>query len=641
MKYYYKLICVTILCVAGMSCKKYLDVVPNNVGTLDYAFSNRNEAENYLFGCYNTYQNITRGTVDNPGFTTTGEIYYPNLDGNPFNKIPSTGFSLIRNIQNTGSPVLDFWNGGNGGQNIYQAIRRCNIMLENIDKPIDLSEPEKRRWIAEIKFLKAFYHYYMIRFYGPVVLAKVNRPIDGPIEDTKVKRAPVDESFDYVTSLLDESIPDLPPVITNRINELGRITKSMAMAIKAEVLTTQASPLFNGNPDYAGFKDKDGRNLFSTTADPAKWEKAAAACKAAIVEFELRGGKLYTEVPTNQVESASDEIKKLLTLQNAVTQKWEQNPELVIASQFDFDYQGYAMPKLTTAAVAQSNDQPSNFSVPISTAELFYTKNGVPINEDKTWDYGGRNTVKAGDDANKHYIKLGYEAVKSHFDREPRFYADIAFDGAIWFGNDKRKEEEAYVVQGRGPAAIAGPKSLFATNVTGYWPKKLANYLTVMDVGSPKFEGFRLPIIRLSGLYLLYAEALNESLPVPSEEVYTYIDKVRQRAGLQGVRQSWETYAKDANAPSDKNKLRAIIHRERRIELCFEGQIGWDLRRWKELQDVLSRPFQGWTVSQANAVEYYRPQTVAIPVFGVKDYLWPIKNSEVVINENLVQNPFW
>jgi hypothetical protein len=110
---------------------------------------------------------------------------------------------------------------------------------------------------------------------------------------------------------------------------------------------------------------------------------------------------------------------------------------------------------------------------------------------------------------------------------------------------------------------------------------------------------------------------------------------------LQGVRQSWETYAKDATAPSDKNKLRAIIHRERRIELCFEGQIGWELRRWKELQDVLSRPFQGWTVSQANAVEYYRPQTVAIPVFGVKDYLWPIKNSEVVINENLVQNPFW
>ena len=100
-------------------------------------------------------------------------------------------------------------------------------------------------------------------------------------------------------------------------------------------------------------------------------------------------------------------------------------------------------------------------------------------------------------------------------------------------------------------------------------------------------------------------------------------------------------YAKDPNAPLDKIKLRAIIHRERRIELCFEGQIGWDLRRWKEMQDVLSRPFQGWSVNQSNAVDYYRPQTVAVPVFGVKDYLWPIRNSEVVINEKLVQNPFW
>lgn len=641
MRIYYKLICVVMLGIAGISCKKFLDVVPNNVGTLDFAFSNRNEAENYLYGCYNTYQTLCRSTVNNPGFTTSAEIYYPRLDDNPFNRIPATGFSLIRGVQNVGSPVLDFWNGANGGQNIYVAIRRCNIMLENIDKPVDLTEPEKKRWIAEIKFLKAFYHYYLIRFYGPIILAKENRPVDGPVENTKVKRATVDESFDYVVLLLNEAIPDLPAIITNRINELGRITTAMAMAVKAEVLTTQASPLFNGNPEYSAFKDKDGINLFSTSPDPLKWKRAADACKAAIEEFELRGGKLYTEVPTNQVESASDEMKKILTLQNAVTQKWEQNPELIIASQYDFDYQGYAMPKLTTSAVSQSNTHPSNFAVPISTAELFYTKNGVPIEEDKTWDYVNRNTVKIGDDANKHYIKAGYETAKTHFDREKRFYASVAFDGALWFGNDKRKEEEAYVVQGRGPAAIAGPKSSFATNVTGYWPKKLVNYLTVMDVGNPKFEGVRLPLIRLSGLYLLYAEALNESLTSPSAEVYLYIDKVRDRAGLPGVRESWSNYAKDAGAPLDKDKLRAIIHRERRIELCFEGQIGWDLRRWKELQGVLSRPFQGWSVSQANAVDYYRPQTVETPAFGLKDYLWPIQNSEVVINEKLVQNPFW
>ncbi|MDF2476597.1 MAG: RagB/SusD family nutrient uptake outer membrane protein, partial [Sphingobacterium sp.] len=41
------------------SCSKYLDIVPDNVGTLDYAFRNRNEAENYLFGCYSTMQKFS------------------------------------------------------------------------------------------------------------------------------------------------------------------------------------------------------------------------------------------------------------------------------------------------------------------------------------------------------------------------------------------------------------------------------------------------------------------------------------------------------------------------------------------------------------------------------------------------------
>jgi hypothetical protein len=39
-------------------------------------------------------------------------------------------------------------------------------MLENIDKPVDLTAGEKKRWIAEIKFLKAYYHFVLFRLYG-------------------------------------------------------------------------------------------------------------------------------------------------------------------------------------------------------------------------------------------------------------------------------------------------------------------------------------------------------------------------------------------------------------------------------------------------------------------------------------------
>jgi len=633
---YYKLICVIVLCSMSLSCKKYLDVTPDNVGTLEYAFRNRNEAENYLFSCYATMTQMNN-VVNDPGFATSSEIVYPNtLNDHYFNEV---GFNIIRGLQTTANPSINYWDGTNGGSNLFQAIRRCNIMLENIDKPIDLSASEKKRWIAEVKFLKAYYHYYMIRLYGPIILIKTNNPVNASTADVKRSRSSVDESFAYVVSLLDDAIPDLPPVIESQATEFGRITKFIAMSVKAEVLTTAASPLFNGNPDYSNFKDNTGKLLFSASADANKWKLAADACKAAITECEAQGLHLYNTPPTVSVGNVSDKLKKVLTLQAMITDKWEQNPELIWALNYGFGYQGFTIPRMTDKSESLASTYPSTFAVPISTAELYYTSNGVPINEDKTFDYANRYTPQTGDDANGSYIKSGYQTAKGHFNRELRFYASIGFDGGIWFGNGKLDESSAYYVQARGPYALAGPKSLSGTNITGMWPKKLANYLSVYDEVFTAVD-FHMPRMRLAGLYLLYAEALNESQG-PVAEVYTYIDKVRARAGLGGVQASWGSYSKTPDKPNTKDGLREIIHRERRIELCFEGQAGWDLRRWKELQDVLSRPIQGWNVNEGDAANYYRPQTVIIPVFGIKDYLWPIQTSDIVVDNNLNQNPYW
>src|SRR3546814_20867491 len=72
----YTLFVLTI--TTQVSCTNYLDVTPDNVATIDYAFRNRNEAENYLFTCYSTLQNGGMAEVlNNPGFVTSGEIIYP------------------------------------------------------------------------------------------------------------------------------------------------------------------------------------------------------------------------------------------------------------------------------------------------------------------------------------------------------------------------------------------------------------------------------------------------------------------------------------------------------------------------------------------------------------------------------------
>lgn len=625
------LLCLAALLLGTASCKKYLDVTPDNTGTLDYAFRNRNEAENYLFTCYSVLQGFSN-IANNAGFTTSSEIVYPNNLTTDY--IDKTGFNLIRGTQNTSSPGLNYWDNG-----MFQALRRCNTMLENIDEPVDLQPAEKKRWIAEVKFLKAYYHYYMLRMYGPIPIIKSNLAINSTPEEVRVKRDPVDSVFNYVITLLDEAIPDLPVVIQNQASELGRITQLIALSVKAEVLTTAASPLFNGNPDYAGIKDKDGVALFSTSYDATKWQKATDACKAAITACESNGLKLYTFLPPATIAQLTDSLKEVLTLQNAVTERWENNPEMIWALNPTFSYQGMCVPRMTSKSVVNAFSNPGTFAVPISTQELFYTDNGVPINEDKTFDYTGRYTIRTGDEDHRYYVKSGYETVKAHFGREPRFYANLAFDGGIWFGNGVLNQDAAYYVQARGNSAPAGPKDRINLNVSGCWPKKLANYLSVYDDGFQQID-FRLPMIRLAGLYLLYAETLNE-VNGPTAEVLSYVDKVRARAALPGVQQAWSTYSKNPNKFGTKDGMRQIIHQERRIELCFEGQSGWDLRRWKELQAVLSTPMQGWSIYEESAVNYYRPQTILTPIFGLKDYLWPIADYDLTVNANLVQNPYW
>ncbi|WP_311954694.1 RagB/SusD family nutrient uptake outer membrane protein [Mucilaginibacter terrae] len=630
-----QIVCLAVSLLLGTSCKKYLDVAPDNTGTLEYAFRNRNEAENYLFTCYATLQQFYDVSA-NASFVTSGEIIYPNnLSKHPLNE---TGFNLLRGTQTSSNPGLNWWDGENHGQSIFRALRRCNIMLENINNPVDLTETEKRRWIAEVKFLKAYYHFYLARMYGPIPLIKNNLNITDDIQSMKVKRETMDNVFAYIVSLLDEAAPDLPAVIGNQAQELGRITRSIALSVKAEVLVTAASPLFNGNADYTSLKNKDGQALFSPY-NAQKWQVAADACKAAITECEARGAKLYTFIAPANITKLPDSLRTVLTLQNAVTEKWELNSELIWALNPTFPFQGYATPRMTSKSAINIFSNPSTFAVPLAMQETFYTDKGVPVSEDKTFDYANRYSIKTGDNASRFYIAKDYATVKEHFNREPRFYASLGFDGGIWFGNGKVDVNDMYHVEARGNKSLAGPKDLNTLNITGYWPKKLANYLSVYDDGFQE-QSFRLPLIRLSGLYLLYAEALNE-VSGPTAEVNTYVDRVRARAGLKGVQESWTSFSNNPSKYTTKDGMRQIIHQERRIELCFEAQSGWDLRRWKELQNILSVPMQGWNIYEEQAVNYYKPNTVFVSVFGLRNYLWPIKDNDLIINSNLVQNPYW
>lgn len=641
---YSKILYAVVLALSLTSCKKYLNVTPDNVGTIDYAFRNRNEAENYLFSCYSTLQQLQNPWMD-AGFATSGEIVFPGANEiDDTQGINPVGFNMMRGTQTSGKPGLNYWDGNEGGQAMFKAIRRCNTMLENIDKPIDLGETEKKRWIAEAKFLKAYYHFYLFRMYGPIPITDVNLPINSSIEETRVKRNTVDSVVNYMVRLLDEATPDLPNQIQNQAQELGRITGLIARSVKAQILVTAASPLFNGNSDYAGFSNKDGQLLFNTQADPKKWDRAAEACSAALNACLSSGLRLHTFVPTaNMPSNLPQELIDVLTFQTAITEKWELNTELIwgMSANFGFGKQERFIPRLSAAAASNIGSAQGFFAVPIAQQELFYTNNGLPIDEDKTWDYRNRYTLKTGTAEDQYYVHNGYETVKAHFKREPRFYASIAFDGGVWYGNGQVSDPaNALYVQGRGTTSYAGPKDQSHTNISGYWPKKMVNYLSVYN-DRFTYENFNFPLMRLSDLYLMYAEALNEQ-GKSYTEVLPYIDEVRKRAKIPTIAEAWTAQlSTNPSKYTTQDGLRKIIHQERRIELAFECIPGWDLRRWKELQTVMAKPMQGWSVYDAQSVNYYRARNLFVPVFNTKDYLWPINFDNLAVNPNLVQNPFW
>src|SRR5690606_9928627 len=108
---------------------------------------------------------------------------------------------------------------------------------------------------AEVKLIKAYMHFYLISYYGPISPLKVNTPINESTQGVRVYREKIDDCFSYVVELIDEVIESdaLPRVIENRTTELGRFTNPAAYMLKAKVLTYWASPLFNGNTDYNSF----------------------------------------------------------------------------------------------------------------------------------------------------------------------------------------------------------------------------------------------------------------------------------------------------------------------------------------------------------------------------------------------------
>jgi len=641
-------ILIIALATSISSCKKFMDVVPDNVVTIEHAFKLRNEAEKYLFTLYSYLPKNGDGWY-NAGIMGGDEIWLPEESETHWHPI----FRIARGQQNKDAPYFDEWTGtrkGNGTVNdhrkIWQAIRQCNIFIENmrdLTRVPDISEYERERWIGEAEFLKAFYHFYMLRMYGPIPIMDQNISVDGDVASSYSRRVPVDSCVNYISRLLDSAYQKLPTTIADEINEMGRTTQPIVLAVKAKLLVTAASPLFNGNPDYASFTDKEGKPLFNPSFDKTKWEKARDAALTAIQAAEANGSRLY-EYTSGQI-ALNDTTRRQLSIRNAVTERWSKEHVWANAQSY-FVNEALCMPPMERSQRGGVStirfELQGVWAAPIKIAKMFYTQNGLPIEEDNTLNFNNIEELRAATTAERNYIEPGFVTSRLNFNREPRFYASLGFDGGVWYmydGAANGGDNNTFYVKAKN-GERAGLGHFTNWNETGYFIKKLVHWESVTNQRTT-WKQYPWPEIRLADLYLLYAEALNEAEPASATAI-AYVDKIRQRAGLKGVVETWTNYSSNPGKYATQAGLREIIHRERLIELAFEGHRFWDLRRWKKAFDELNRDITGWTILGKTADSYYKERLVFSQRFiAPRDYFWPIGNYDTRRNPELVENPGW
>lgn len=520
-------------CVALMmaSCSDFLDVDPRNKLSDAAVWSNVDLANAALNDCYTFVEGENENGV--PFSSYTDDVYnragYATevyTMGNVSCDNYNVGFSQAR---------------GNTWDFYYRGIKQVNELLENIDKvpaAEGSSDATRKKLIkGQAYFLRAFFYHQLYSLYGRVPLIYSTLAINSEFDQ---KRAPMDEVADSICKDCDRAA-DILPIEYSSSDDFGRATKGAALAVKARTLLYKASPLFG-------------------TPSQERW-KAAADANKAVIDLNV-----YS-LPS--VSSADDYAALFYT---------PDNPEIIFEKLYNIkDPEGGALNYLFQAPMgAFAGGHGWGVWLPTyQAADVYENADGSKFEMKDVGEHAIQMpSIVDGQTVYKDTTILATS--KSPYEgREMRFYANFIYDGSKWgYGDDNRVigvfEPGEEGVKGGNSSACNTDDEYWNATKTGYYMKKFLNpaYNTDQD---DEVDTTPWIFFRLAEIYLNYAECQMEL--GNKVEALKYINLVRQRVGL----------------PAATGKdLRAEYEYERHVELMFEGQRFFDLRRWKKMPEAYS-----------------------------------------------------
>lgn len=597
-------------------CADYLDQDPEDLNSIQKIFSSDIDTRKWYNRIFSTDFMVQEMhySSQSPYFWCTDESAY-------------TMEPFVRNISEGKMSPDNYY--GYTGYNLYlfvryyQAIRHCNIFLENVDKCVELGEVERRSMRAEARFMRAYYHYLLLRSYGPIPIATASRTTD-QIAATQA-RTPFADCVEWISSEIDWVCENGMPTTRNESLDLGLPTVGAARAIQSRMLLMAASPLFNGNTVYRNWTNRDGTQLIPQTYDKELWKVAADAAKTVIdmTEYELlkpKEGATFDEIVDNF---------------RAVTTTWgaDRNREIIWAQ--PNTVQWYAR----CALPARWFGWNGRYSLAIDMVNDFFMADGSESRPLEEWFADRKFSTEPGNGTIADTFWM-------FCDREPRFYASIHFPNqrlsyAYPNESDNQQDADGYGIvdfwySGKsGNGSTPGDK-----NTSGFSVRKNVplDYCSSKEKSKDTWNLYvPFPIIRLGEVYLNYAEALNEYYGKAKEtEILHYLNEIRKRAGIPG----YERY-------TTQDDMREKIRHERKIELAWECNRAFDVRRWFTAHGVdgaFNHNAYGLDMSRgdnATDLAFFTLKKVANKRFDIQHYFLPIRSSEVMLNTQLVQAPFY
>ncbi|MBQ4147109.1 MAG: RagB/SusD family nutrient uptake outer membrane protein [Prevotella sp.] len=647
----------------------FLEKAPGGTVTADTVFSNPEYTRNFLAGIYSTqYYNLPTNSTNNPPQCQNYWKGMPDALGDDFHILFNNTIIFNKYYNNALTSTIDGNRNGNiypyTNEYIWENVRHCWILIENVDNVPNMSDAEKARIKDEARCLMAYAYFITFRFYGGLPI--VRNSFTGSEGSYDLPRCSVESTVNFMLELLNTVIKNnaLPWAYegSEAASETGHWTLAGAMALKCKVLAFAASPLFNdAQPYYAGkYTIEADTCAWYGGSKPELWQQLKQACADFFTQMNSKGHYHLVQPLGTTQEAYRYAYRSGYILQDS--------PEILHSVRRSNNAHGndYGWYNLGWGGKADGSGGNDRFAYcPTQEyVEMFPWADGTPFDWDKTAQEGKLDEMFVkGDTVNGQQLLQNIK-----YTRDPRLYETVMVNGdrrTLNWG-DGRASGANWEMWVGGSTAGAGPKTNSGKYGTGY---RMLKYIVgeVMRRKKPQWNA-----IMLSDIYLTYAEALLQADNNFTEAI-KLVDAVRARVGLKGLVEC----NPGKNLTSNKQALLDEIMRERACDLAFQLERYFDMIRYKRA-DLFERPLHGlriyylvkngdkWVRSEtkwydnrtkfkAGDPQYNEPSHFDYEKFQIttgarhwwtngfdpKWYLQPFPITEVNKNYGLVQNAGW